>query len=53
MKKRWQDGYIVEKQGVGIHGDDMVYISFMIPSSHELHDVNMRRRQTLGLLKLS
>ena len=31
----------------------MAYISVMIPSSHELHDVSMRRQQALGLLGLS
>ena len=53
MKKSWQDVYIIEKQRVGIHGADMVYISVMIPSSHELHHVSMRRQQALGLLELS
>ena len=31
----------------------MAYISVMIPSSHELHDVSMRREEALGLLELS
>ena len=30
----------------------MGYISVMIPSSHELHDVSMRRQQALGFLEL-
>ena len=48
-----QGVYIIEQQRVGIHGVDMAYISVMIPSSHELHDVSMRRQQALGLLELS
>ena len=51
MEKRWQDVYIIEQHEAGIRGDDMVYKSVMISSSHKLHDVSMRRQQALGLLE--
>ena len=52
MEKRWQDVYIIGQQGEGIHISDMkyIYISVMIPSSHESYDVSMRRHQALELL---
>jgi len=49
-EKRWQYVYIIEQQGEGIFGADMTYISVMIPSSYELHDVSMKRQQALELL---
>ena len=53
LEERWQDVCIMGKKRAGIHGADMAYLSVMLPSSHELHDVSMRRQQALGLLELS
>ena len=53
VEERWQDVCIMGKKRAGIHGADMKYISVMVPSSHELHDVSMRRQQALGFLEQS
>ena len=44
--------YIIEQQGEGVIGADMTYISVMIPSSHMLHDVGMRRQHALELPRI-
>ena len=35
-----------------MHGVDVTFISFIMPSSHDLYDESMRRQQTLLLLEL-
>ena len=49
-EKKWKGVQIIGKQGEGIHISDLTYISVMIPSSHELYDVNIMGQQALELL---
>ena len=48
----WQDACIMEHQRVWMHGVDVIFISFIMFSSHDLYDESMRRQQKLLLLEL-
>ena len=52
MEKIWQDACIIQQKIIWMHGVDVTFISFIMSSSHNLHDESMRRQQTILLLGL-
>ena len=52
MEERWQYTCIIEQHRVWMHGVDVVLISFIVFSSHDLHDGSMGRQQNILLLCL-
>ena len=52
VEKRWLDTCIIEQHRVWMHGVDVLLISFIMSSSHELYDGSMGRQQNVLLLCL-
>ena len=52
MEEGWQDACIIGQHGVWMHGVDVILISFIVSSSHELYDGSMGRQQKVWLLFL-
>ena len=52
MGKIWQDTCIIEQHRVWMHDVDVILISFIVSSSHELYDGSMGKQQNILLLFL-
>ena len=50
MEKMWQDACIIEQQRVWMHDVDVIFISFIMFSSHDLYDESMGRQQNILFL---
>ena len=51
-EERWQDTCIIGQHRVWMHGVDMILISLIVSSSHELYDGSIGRQQIILLLWL-